>query len=110
MNKYTLIISIFITSLLLSSLVSNQAFAGTPVLDERQKNQNKRIKQGVKSGELTVKETKKLRKGQKRLKNKERKAKADGVVTKKERARLQHNANKQSAKIAKKKNNKKKRQ
>lgn len=86
--------------------LSGQVLAGTPVLDERQQNQKIRIKQGVKSGELTKKETAKLAQGQKQLRKMERKAKADGVVTKKEKAKLHKKANKESAKIAKNKHDK----
>ena len=88
---------------LVIGLFSGQLLAGTPVLNERQDNQKARIKQGVKSGELTKKETKRLVKGQAQLQKMEAKAKSDGVVTKKERARLQHKANKESAKIYKNK-------
>ena len=45
------------------------------------------------------KEDAKLEKGQAKVAKKEEKAKADGVVTKKERAKLQHAENKQSRKI-----------
>ena len=90
-------------------LFSTQLMAGTPVLDERQQNQKQRIKQGIKSGELTKKESKRLINGQAQLQKMEYKAKSDGVVTKKERARLQNKANKESAKIAKNKHDKQKR-
>lgn len=91
---------IILTSLVLA-LGGTQSFASdnTPVLDKRQVNQKVRIKQGVKSGELTARETVRLVKGQKQLHRMESRAKADGVVTKKERVRLQHKANKESRKI-----------
>ncbi len=95
MNSRTCKISL----LILASSFSAQLLAGTPVLDERQKNQNTRIKQGINSGELTKKEARKLVQGQKQLRKMERKAKADGKVNKKERARLQHKANVESDKI-----------
>ena len=78
---------------------NSQVLAGTPVLNERQANQKARIAQGVKSGELTKKETARAVQGQIQLQRMENRAKADGKVTKKERARLQHKANKESAKI-----------
>lgn len=96
-------------SIVMISAISSSAFAGTPVLDQKQQNQKQRIKQGVKSGELTKKETKRLAKGQAQLRKMERKAKSDGVVTKRERARLQHKATKESAKIAKNKHDRQKR-
>jgi len=103
-------IKISTISLALSAiLASNFSLASTPVLDERQHNQKHRIGQGIKSGELTVRESTRLIKGQRQLNNMERKAKSDGVVTRKERARLQHKANKESAKIARNKHDRQKR-
>jgi hypothetical protein len=77
------------------------AFAqtATPNIDKRQANQEKRIEQGVKSGELTKKETARLEKREGKLQADKEKAKADGVVTKKERAKLQHEANRDSKAI-----------
>jgi len=89
--------------------LSTQSMAGTPGIDKRERNQKARIVQGVKSGELTKGETKRLVKGQAQLHRMEARAKADGVVTKKERARLHHKANKESAKIFKNKHDKQKR-
>jgi hypothetical protein len=74
------------------------AFAGiiqaqaqqTPVVDHRQKIQRHRIQDGVSSGELTRREATKARYDQRRIKRAERRAKADGVVTGSERARLDH--------------------
>lgn len=81
------------------TIFTASTLAGTPNIDKRENHQKKRIAQGVKSGELTARETKRLAKGQKQLHRMEKRAKADGVVTKIERARLQHKANKESAKI-----------
>lgn len=73
---------------------------------KREHNQQQRIKTGVKSKELTVGEAKKLRKGQKKLDRMQTKFKSDdGVVDAKERARLEHEQDKQSAKIYKLKHN-----
>jgi hypothetical protein len=72
----------------------------TPRVDRREANQQQRIDQGVKSGQLTPREAARLDKGQARVDRMETKAKADGVVTKKERARLQRAENKQSRRIA----------
>lgn len=71
----------------------------TPGVDKRQANQQQRIEQGVKSGELTTKEAARLEKGQERVQAMEDKAKADGKVTAKERERLQHAESQQSQKI-----------
>lgn len=73
--------------------------AATPGVDQRQANQQQRIDQGVKSGQLTTKEAARLEKGQDRIETMEDKAKADGTVTPKERARLHKAQDKQSRKI-----------
>lgn len=77
-----------------------QAQTSTPNIDQRQANQQKRIDQGVASGQLTGKEAARLEKGQERVQKMEDKAKADGKVTPKERARLQKAENVQSRHIA----------
>lgn len=73
--------------------------AATPGVDQRQANQQQRIDQGVKSGELTGKEAARLEKGQERVQKMEDKAKADGKVTPKERERLQQAQSQESKKI-----------
>lgn len=88
---------------------TNVALAGTPVVDKKERHQKARIAQGVKSGELTRKETRRLVRGQKQLHRMERKAKSDGVVTKKERVKLNMKANKESRKIFRNKHDKQKR-
>ncbi len=79
------------------------AQTNTPNIDKRQANQQQRIEQGIKSGELTGKEAARLEKGQEHVQKLEDKAKADGVVTKKERARLVKAENVQSRRIAREK-------
>ena len=75
------------------------AFAGTPRLDRREHNQAARIHQGVRSGELTRPETRRLVAGEAQLRANEARAKADGDVTNRERARLQTEADRMSARI-----------
>jgi polyhydroxyalkanoate synthesis regulator phasin len=60
----------------------------TPRVDQRQANQEKRIDQGVASGELNKRETRRLTKEQHAIDRAENHAKADGTVTKTERRRL----------------------
>ena len=79
------------------------AQTNTPNVDQRQANQQQRIDQGVKSGELTAREAARLEKGQERIQKMEDKAKADGKVTPKERARLEKAQNVESRKIAREK-------
>jgi hypothetical protein len=88
----------------LAAVLALPAFAqSTPVVDQRQINQEARIQQGVASGELTAREAARLERGQDRIERMEANAKADGVVTKKERAQLQHAQNVQSQRIARQK-------
>ncbi len=87
----------------------NLVQAGTPKLDKKERHQKTRIIQGVRSGELTRKETRHLIKGQRQLHGMERRAKADGVVTRKERVRLNLKAEQESARIYHNKHDKQKR-
>ncbi len=77
------------------------AFAqtATPNIDKRQANQERRIEQGEKSGQLTTKEATRLEKREGKLEADKEKAAADGKVTKKERAKLQREANRDSKAI-----------
>ncbi len=75
------------------------AQANTPRIDQRQMNQDRRIDQGVQSGELNQREAARLDRGQDRIENLEDKAKSDGVVTARERARLRHAENVESRRI-----------
>lgn len=75
------------------------AQASTPGVDQRQINQEARIQQGANSGALTQREETKLERGQQHVQNMEGRAKADGVVTSRERARLQHAENVQSRQV-----------
>jgi len=76
------------------------ATPATPRIDQRQAEQQKRIDQGVKSGELTRREAARLEKGHAKVQRMEAKAKADGVVTAKERRQITREQNKQSKRIA----------
>lgn len=71
----------------------------TPRLDQRQQNQAARIRAGIASGELTRAETRRLVRGQQHVRRLERRAEADGDVTLRERARLEHAADVQSRRI-----------
>jgi hypothetical protein len=79
--------------------ISVPALAGTPRLDMREHNQRDRIAQGVRSGELTRPETRRLIAGERRLHRHERIAKSDGVVTAGERARLKRNSDRMSKRV-----------
>ena len=72
---------------------------------QRNINQQNRIEQGVQSGALTNKETARLERGQARIDRKEARVGADGHVSAREQARIQHAENKQSNKIYREKHN-----
>jgi hypothetical protein len=71
----------------------------TPAINQRQQNQQSRIRQGIKSGELTRREAVRLEQQEARIRVNERFAKADGKVTAAERARLEKELNKVSQNI-----------
>jgi hypothetical protein len=96
--------TIILASLVLA-VTSASSFAGTPVIDARQNAQQHRIFKGVQQGDLNFTETQKLLKGQARVQNLENKAKANGVVTPLERARIRAAQNIQSARIFLKRHN-----
>lgn len=64
------------------------AEAETPVIDQRQANQEQRIDKGIESGQLNEREANRLNNQQEHVNKMEDRAKSDGVMTKKERARI----------------------
>ena len=78
----------------------------TPRLDQRQANQEKRIEQGVASGQLNKKETVRLEKREGKLEADKLVAKADGKVTAQERKQLHREANRDSRAIHRQKHDK----
>ena len=85
--------------------MSGMAFAQaeTPVIDQRQANQETRIDQGIASGQLNEREANRLGRQQNRIDRMENRAKADGVVTDKERGRIGAAQNRASRHIAREK-------
>lgn len=78
---------------------------GTPVVNHRQRYQQRRIGQGVQSGQLTAGETRHLEREQARIQRTKTKDKADGTVTPRERAQLTHMQNHASRNIYRDKHN-----
>lgn len=76
-----------------------QDAAATPGIDKRQQAQQKRIDQGIQSGALNPREADRLERRQERIDGLEQKAKADGTVTKAERARIHQAQNRESRRI-----------
>ena len=98
----------FIAAIAAAIALPATAQTATPRVDQRQANQDKRIQQGVQSGQLNAPEAARLEKGQANVQKMEDKAKADGTVTKAERAKI-HKAQKlQSKRIARQKHDKQK--
>lgn len=73
--------------------------AATPGTDKRQEMQQKRIEQGIQSGQLTPREAGRMERRQQHVQHMEDKAKADGTVTAKERARIHHAQDQDSRRI-----------
>lgn len=69
------------------------------------RNQNTRIKQGVKSGELTKAETKNILNDKKEIRQEVKEAKSDGVVTSGEKKEIRQEQRQASRKIYRKKHN-----
>lgn len=69
------------------------------------KNEHRRIRQGVRSGELTRRETKTLAEQQKDIREDRKEAKADGVVTGAERKEIKQDKRQASRSIYRKKHN-----
>lgn len=92
-------IAIFATVAFMALPASAQTGTGTPNIDQREQNQQQRIDQGIQSGTLTTPEANRLQRGETHIQTMEAKAKSDGQVTTKERARLEHAENKESTRI-----------
>lgn len=94
------ILALFLTLAFAAPLLAGD---NTPGVDRRQHRQKERIKQGVRSGELTRDEAKGIREEGKAIREKERAFKSDGVVTKEERKELHQDLNERSKNIAQEK-------
>ena len=106
MKTKSTIIAMMLAALPAVALAQSTGTTSTPRVDQRQAEQQKRINQGVQSGQLTAKETARLEKGQAHVQKMENKAVADNKVTRKERAHIAHAQDKQSRKIHREKHDK----
>ena len=77
------------------------ALAGTqdPVVKQRERRQQQRIRQGMRSGRLTPQQARRLERGQARIHRTERRMKSKGYLTAKNRRRLAKMQNRQSRAI-----------
>jgi hypothetical protein len=93
-------------ALALSAVLAAPAFAQTAASETgRDVKQQQRIEQGLKSGELSTKEASKLEAGETKINKMESNAMKDGNLTPSEKAKIESAQNKESAAIARKKNN-----
>jgi len=89
----------------MKSLLIMSVIAALSLTAEASRNRNRevrqeaRIAQGVKSGELTAHETRRLVRGQKKIDAYQKKAKADGEMSAQEKAHLEKMQDRQSKKI-----------
>ena len=96
-----LLLGVSAMTLIMSGMVFAQA--ETPVIDQRQANQDQRIDQGVASGQLNEREANRLNRQQEHVNKMEDRAKSDGAMTKRERARIGAAQNRASHHIAREK-------
>lgn len=89
--------------LILSAIAALSLNAEASRNGHRERRQEARIAQGVKSGELTGREARHLMKGQKKIDAFQKKAMADGELSMKEKARLEKMQDRQNRKIQRQK-------
>ena len=101
------VITIGAVSGIISILAAVSALAGTndPVIQQREINQEKRIDQGVGSGQLTPNEAGRVEAQQAKIKQTEDRMKADGNLTAAERRKLTRMQNRANRNIYRKKHN-----
>lgn len=102
---YKSLLVVVVSALTISFNGSTASAQPTPGADWRQHNQSLRVFNGVQNGSLTFRETGQLVRGQARVRNQERRFKSDGVVTRRERARMHRTLNRQNRRIYRRKHN-----
>ena len=101
MNRF---LGLIMTGALLTLTLTQPLLARAGAIEERQKRQQERIDEGVKSGELNKRETLKLEKEQAKIQRKKRRYRHnDGKLGPKEKADLTRDQNKASQHIYKEK-------
>ncbi len=100
------IVSAAVAAALMIGFAAQGLAAGTrdPGVNARQANQRERIHQGVRSGELTRRETRNAVEDQRDIRQLERAYKSDGTLTGRERADLHHEQNQASRSLYRNKN------
>ena len=97
-------------SLVVAALASGLSISSADAqIRHRAHNQHQRIKQGVKSGELTRPEARNLRGDQRALHQDMKLAKSDGKISRRERKIIKREQKRESREIYRKKHNRKER-
>jgi len=112
MKRYSmlaLLVGFLSTGLAFAQTPINRGQAATPGIARRQAEQQARINQGVRSGELTPEEARGLRTEQKLVRITKRAMKADGAVTPRERRAPNRQLTRTSRDIAREKRDSEKR-
>ena len=94
---------ILIAALAFTSIAEAQTH--TPVITQRQHNQDRRIRRGVRSGQLTRNEARHLRADERHISAEKRMAKANGHVSRAERQHLRREENRTNRAIRRDKHN-----
>jgi hypothetical protein len=94
--------TVLAAAILLGALFNS---ADAQVIKQHARNEHHRIKQGVRSGELTRRETRHLAKDQREIRHERRDARSDGKVTGRERKEIRHDQRQESRRIYRKKHN-----
>jgi len=87
------------TFAILAALAAVAPAGAATVIDQRQENQERRIDQGIQSGQLTGPEAERLQRQQNRIETMESKAQADGKVSAAERRKIRRAQNRASRRI-----------
>ncbi len=101
--KALMVTTFGIFSLLTANTLVYAANTHDPEVNARQHVQKHRIKEGMRSGELTARETRRLRKQQQGINRLEKAYKSDGHLTRAERNILHHAQDRASRQIYKQK-------
>ncbi len=99
-------LAIVMTAMVFALVTVDAATAGR--VKNRQVRQQKRIHQGVHSGELTKRETVRLQKEQRHINRARKRALSDGELTRKERVRLERKQDRASRHVYRAKHNERK--
>jgi hypothetical protein len=103
MKRITMII--MAVALMVSIAGVAAAQSGARSVERRSARQELRIGQGVRAGQLTRRETVRLRQGQRHIRRMEMRARADGQIGPRERVRLHRALDRQSVRIWRLKHN-----